>query len=96
MPVLWLKAGAHGLCPILKEEKKNMLILPDNQFAILINERYFMEFEEELNKYPEIKTIYFVTDSDAGYREMISSYQDKETFQLYRDYLDNFRINTGR
>ena len=55
-----------------------------------------MEFEEELNKYPEIKTIYFVTDSDAGYREMISSYQDKETFQLYRDYLDNFRINTGR
>lgn len=96
MPVLWLKAGAHGLCPMLKEEKKNMLILPDNQFAILINERYFMEFEEELNKYPEIKTIYFVTDSDAGYREMISSYQDKETFQLYRDYLDNFRINTGR
>ncbi len=96
MPVLWLKAGAHGLCPMLKEEKKNMLILPENQFAILINERYFMEFEEELNKYPEIKTLYFVTDSDAGYREMISSYQDKETFQLYRDYLDNFRINTGR
>lgn len=96
MPVLWLKAGAHGPCPILKEEEKSMFVLPENQFAILINERYFMEFDEEINKYPEIKTIYFVTDSDAGYREMISNYQDKETFQLYRDYLDNFRINTRR
>lgn len=40
--------------------------------------------------------IYFVTDSDAGYKEMILRYPDKTTFQLYRDYLDNFRINVGR
>ena len=27
---------------------------------------------------------------------MISAFPEAETYQLYRDYLDNFRINTGR
>lgn len=95
-PVLWLKAGAHGSCPQLQDEKAKMMMLADNQFAILIDEKYFQEFDAEVHKYPEIQTIYIVTDSEAGYREMISGYAEKDTFQLYRDYLDNFRINTGR
>ena len=95
-PVLWLKAGAHGPCPQLVDEKEKMMVLPDNQFAILIDQKYFAKFDEEIKKHPEIQTIYIVTDSEAGYREMISGYAGKDTFQLYRDYLDNFRINTGR
>lgn len=95
-PVLWLKAGAHGPCPQLKDEKAKLLILPENRFAILVDEKYFQEFDAEVQKHPEIQTIYIVTDSEAGYREMISGYSGKDTFQLYRDYLDNFRINTGR
>ena len=95
-PLLWLKAGAHGRCPELDDESKSMLILPDNAFAILMNERYYLDFENELRNYPKIKTIYFVTDSEPGYREMISSHQEQNTYQLYRDYLDNFRINMGR
>jgi len=27
---------------------------------------------------------------------MTQALEDKETYQLYRDYLDNFRINAGR
>lgn len=95
-PVLWLKAGAHGSCPQLQDEKAKMMMLPNNQFAILIDEKYFQEFDAEVHKHSEIRTIYIVTDSEAGYREMISGYAGKDTFQLYRDYLDNFRINTGR
>ena len=95
-PVLWLKAGAHSACPEFKDEKEYMQVLPENRFAILIDEKHFQEFEEEVKKHPEIQTIYIVTDSEAGYREMISGYGDKDTDQLYRDYLDNFRINTGR
>lgn len=95
-PVLWLKAGAHGVCPELEDDKAYMQVLPENEFAILIDEKHYQEFNEEVNRHPEIKTIYIVTDSEAGYREMIAGYGDKETFQLYRDYLDNFRINTGR
>ena len=96
LPVLWMKAGAHGACPSIENNKEYMQIMPNNQFALLVNEKYFQEFNEEVKKHPEIKTIYILTDSEAGYREMISGYGDKDTYQLYRDYLDNFRINTGR
>lgn len=95
-PVLWLKSGAHGPCPQLEDDKARMMVLPDNQFAILMDEKHFQEFDAEVQKHPEIQTIYIVTNSEAGYREMISGYAGKDTFQLYRDYLDNFRINTGR
>lgn len=95
-PVLWLKAGAHGPCPLLEDDKAHMMILPKNRFAILMDEKHFQEFNAEVQHHPEIQTIYIVTDSEAGYREMISGYAGKDTFQLYRDYLDNFRINTGR
>lgn len=97
LPILWMKAGACGKCPLLNDEKTpDMLILPNNRFAVLINERHFSEFEQKVAEYPEIQYLFFVTDSDSGYREMIAGYQDKNTVQLYRDYLDNFRINIGR
>ena len=58
--------------------------------------KYFMEFEKTLYDYPEIETVFFITDSEVGYREMIKGFANKHTYQLYRDYLDNFRINAGR
>lgn len=96
MPLLWLKAGAYGPCPNLEGSDKKMFISKENKFAILINEKYYQEFEEKIRNIPEIKTLYFITDSDAGYREMISMHQEINTFQLYRDYLDNFRIGIRR
>ncbi|WP_026491447.1 site-specific DNA-methyltransferase [Butyrivibrio sp. XPD2002] len=96
IPILWLKAGAHGRCPQLQDGKKSMIILPENRFAILVDDKHYLEFDEKIKGYPEIQTIYIVTDSEAGYREMIAGYENRNTFQLYRDYLDNFRINTGR
>ena len=96
LPVLWLKAGSHGQCPVLENDKEPLVILPENHMAILIDEKRYIEFVNQIDAYPQIETIYFVTDSEAGYREMISRYPDKKTYQLYRDYLDNFRINTGR
>ena len=96
IPVLWMKAGAIGECPTIEESNPAMLILPKNKFAVLADEKAYLKFIEELDKYPEIETVYIVTDSDAGYRDMISVMQDKKTYQLYRDYLDNFRINSVR
>lgn len=96
IPVLWMKAGAIGMCPELSPEHKHMAIYPQNKFAVLLDEKHFSEFEEQLRIHPEITTLYIITDSDAGYREMISGYGEKNTYQLYRDYLDNFRINVGR
>lgn len=97
LPTLWMKAGAHGPCPTIGEnDDPDMLILPDNKMAILAKECSFPKFEAEVLKHPEIKTVFIVTDSESGYREMIKGFDGMETFQLYRDYLDNFRINTGR
>ena len=97
LPTLWMKAGAYGPCPAIGEnDDPDMLILPDNKMAILAEECSFPKFEAEVLKYPEIKTLFIVTDSESGYREMIKGFDGIETFQLYRDYLDNFRINTGR
>lgn len=96
LPTLWMKAGAHGACPALGETVPEMLILPENRMAVLVNERAYMAFAEKLDAHPEIETVFIVTDSDSGYRDMISGLDVKESYQLYRDYLDNFRINAVR
>lgn len=97
LPVLWMKGGAIGRCPIFKsDELPELLILPQNKMAVLIDEIYYSEFDAELSQHPEIQTVFIVTDSETAYRSMIRTYDGKDCYQLYRDYLDNFRINTGR
>lgn len=94
LPTLWMKAGAIGPCPAIGEQTPDMLILPENRFAVLVEEKQYMEFAKSLDVHPEIDTVYIVTDSEAGYRDMIAGLNVKESYQLYRDYLDNFRINS--
>lgn len=96
LPTLWMKAGAHGPCPTIGAEALDMLILPENKFAVLVDERQYMEFAEKLEEHPEIETVFIVTDSESGYRDMIAGLDVKASYQLYRDYLDNFRINAAR
>ena len=96
MPLLWLKAGAHGPCPSLESaEPPAMLVLPENHFAVLTDEAQYETFAVQVNQETAIETVYIVTDSEAGYREMIDGLVADNTYQLYRDYLDNFRINYG-
>ena len=96
LPTLWMKAGAHGACPTIGEEPLDMLILPENKFAVLVDEKAYMAFAEKLDEHPEIETVFIVTDSESGYRDMIAGLDVKASYQLYRDYLDNFRINAAR
>lgn len=96
LSVLWMKAGAIGSCPKIDGENPDMLIYPENKMAILLDESKYREFLGKVNDTQNIKTIFIITDSNNGYKEMISNFKDKECYQLYRDYLDNFRINTSR
>ncbi len=94
LSILWMKAGAHGECPELSGVNvPSMMILPENQMAILKKESLYSEFLEKVKAEPSIKTLYFVTDSIDSYRNMISDFRDYDTYQLYSDYLNNFRIN---
>ena len=97
LPMLWMKAGAIGTCPQLEnDEIPEMLVLPDNHFAVLTDEKVFNLFVDEVNQHEEITMVYLVVDSDMMYREMARLFPKKQTCQLYRDYLDNFRINQTR
>lgn len=97
LPTLWLKTGAKGKCPELTEEQvPDMLILPENQFAVLINENTFADFAEKLAEHPEIQTVFLATDYEVNYQSMVKNLNVENAYQLYRDYLDHFRVNRGR
>ena len=95
LPTLWMKAGAHGPCPKASGAVGDMLILPENKFAVLLEESAFRAFQKELAQVDGIETVYLVTDYGQSYKSMSSALKGKTTYQLYRDYLDNFRINKG-
>ena len=97
LPTLWLKTGAKGKCPELNgEQVPDMLILPENQFAVLINENAFADFAEKLAAHPEIQTVFLATDYEVNYQSMVKNLNVANAYQLYRDYLDHFRVNRGR
>lgn len=96
LSILWMKAGAIGKCPVVDAGIPDMLILPDNKMAILNDENCFGEFAKQLAQHPEIDAAYLVTDYESSFAAMTQSLDGRKTYQWYRDYLDNFRINAGR
>ena len=97
LPLLWMKAGSIGPCPALESDDiPQMMVLPENGFAVLTDEKAFSQFVEQVNSKDSIRMVYLVVDSDSLYREMTHSFPRRQTCQLYRDYLDNFRINPTR
>ena len=97
LPILWLKAGAKGKCPIIEPGiTPKSMILPKNKFAVLNDESGFSAFQTELSKYPEIKTVFLATDYEVNYRSMAQKLNVEKSYQLYRDYLDHFRLSRGR
>ena len=94
LPLLWMKAGAIGECPTLKgKEIPEYLILPENKMAILTEEWAYAKFMDEMNDRQDIKTVFLVVDSEIGFREMAAPLKWAKTYQLYKDYLENFTIN---
>lgn len=97
LPVIWLKAGAVGRCPALEGDTlPDMLILPENKFAVLLQEDDFGSFEQKMKEFPLIQTVFLVTDYEPAYVSMSKRLNVQTSHQLYRDYLDNFRINIRR
>jgi adenine-specific DNA-methyltransferase len=91
LPLLWMKAGAKGECP--SEVAGDYVIWPNNHMALLKDEANFRNFYKEIEKHPEVETVFLITDSQSAYLSMIAELKGVKTYQLYRDYLENFRIN---
>lgn len=98
LPLLWLKAGAHNSCPLLPDDGDlpDLLVLPENHFAVLLSETAFADFAAQVKAHPEIDTHYIVTDSEPAFRMMTDTLPGRTAYQLYRDYLENFQINLRR
>lgn len=54
-------------------------------------DRISMELEED-----NIQVVYFVTNSEEAFREMTAGVKANNTYQLYRDYIDNFVLGSRR
>lgn len=94
LPILWMKAGAHGVCPTHVDGE--FMVFPENKMAVLNDEFAIDELKEALRDKPEVETVYIIEDSEENYRTLAASLNVKQTYQLYRDYLDNFKINIER
>jgi len=94
LPILWLMAGAIG-----KRESRRgttaWYIAKHSPFAVLIQETKFRGFQKELRDRKDVTTIFLVTDSDDNFGSMRRELGRRHRcVQLYKSYLENFRINT--
>lgn len=97
LPLLWLRAGAKGKRPEIEgEDIPEMLILPKNGFAVLTEETLYSIFAKKLAETDGVETVFFVTNSDSAFHEMSDGIKQDDTYQLYKDYLENFMIGARR
>jgi len=94
LPILWMVAGCRGE----REDSKGStpwFIPKHSPFAILIQEKQFRAFREKLAERKDIEWVFLITDSEENFSQMRRTLGRKyECHQLYKSYLENFRINT--
>lgn len=95
LPLLWMKAGSYGKCPVLLDKETLPPWLITNNFAVLLEEDRYNDFRQAIQE-KALHTLYFVTNSEEAFREMSEGIEGAKTFQLYQDYLDNFVLGARR
>ena len=94
VPILWMVAGCRGE----RDDSKGStpwFIPKHSPFAVLIQERQFRGFREKLAERKDIEWVFIITDSEETFGQMRRTLGRKyECVQLYKSYLENFRINT--
>ncbi len=94
VPILWMVAGCRGE----REDSKDSapwFIPKHSPFAVLIHEKQFRGFREKLAERKDIELAFIITDSEENFGQMRRTLGRKfECVQLYKSYLENFRINT--
>jgi adenine-specific DNA-methyltransferase len=93
LPILWLMAGAVGE----REDSKGSTAwhLPKHgPYAVLIKEKEFAAFRKKLDDRKDIEWLFLVTDSEESFGQMRRLLGRRyQCVQLYKSYLENFRIN---
>jgi adenine-specific DNA-methyltransferase len=94
LPILWLMAGCQGE----REDSKGSrawFITKYSPFAVLIREKDFLAFRAKLDQRKDIEWAFLITDSEENFGLMRRGLGRKyQCVQLYKSYLENFRLNT--
>lgn len=96
LPILWMMAGARGPLPDAPDPHAPWLIPADCPFAVLIQERRFKEFHRHIEGRDDLTHVFIVTNSCSTYHNLREEIEGPHVVQLYRDYLQNFKINYGK
>lgn len=93
LPILWMMAGASGDLELCKGAGKYHF--PKScPFCVLLQENNFKDFAAKLAERADITHVFLVTDSVEAFNEMRNQVgKGKRCVQLYKSYLDNFKIN---
>lgn len=96
LPILWMMAGARGPLPDAPDPHAPWLIPADCPFAVLIQEKRFKEFHRHVEGRDDLTHVFIVTDSSDTFYRLKKEFDVPHVRQLYKDYLDNFKINLGK
>ena len=93
LPILWMMSGASGDLKLAKGSG-NYHFPKGVPFCVLLKEERYRQFSEKLATRTDITHVFLVTDSDEAFREMAAGLAGKRRcVQLYKSYLENFKIN---
>lgn len=93
VPILWMLAGCRG-APEVSRGSGKWFIPKQSPFAVLLKEDEFAGFGKTIAQREDIEVVFLVTDSGDHFHRMSKGLGKKyRCIQLYRSYIDTFRIN---
>lgn len=93
LPLLWMMAGARGRRPAAPDPHAPWLVPASCPFAVLIQETRFKDFARHIDDRTDITHVFVVTHSPDTLYKLRHEWPALRVVQLYKDYLENFRIN---
>lgn len=93
LPVLWMMAGSKGARPQPPGSHAPWLIPEGCPFAVLLHEARFKDFHRHIEGRDDLTHIFIVTNAREVYHKLREEIDAPHVVQLYKDYLENFKIN---
>jgi len=93
LPLLWMMAGARGPRPEPPDPHAPWLLPAGCPFAVLMQETRFKDFLRHVEARADLTHIFVVTNSTDTVYKLRQEWPERRVVQLYKDYLENFRIN---
>lgn len=93
LPILWMMAGARGQRPEAPDAHAPWLMPDGCPFAVLMQETRFKDFVRHVESRTDLTHVFIVTNSQNTVYKLCHEWPELRVVQLYKDYLENFRIN---